>query len=51
MTITNYDCEHTCKGRCKILDIALEREKEAMLLYEKFRDECEYPDVKLMLMK
>ncbi len=42
-------CEHTCKGNCKALDIALTKEKEAILTYAAFRDECNYPDVKAML--
>ena len=49
MTETTYNCEHTCKGQCQALDVALQREKEAILLYGQFRDECEYPDVKAML--
>jgi rubrerythrin len=42
-------CAHTCKGLCTALEIAILREKEAILQYGELRDECNYPDVKAML--
>lgn len=42
-------CAHTCKGLCTALELAAKKEKEAILQYAYFRDECTYPDVKLML--
>lgn len=42
-------CAHTCKGLCTALEIALNQEKQTILQYAYFRDECTYPDVKLML--
>ena len=43
------DCAHTCKGLCTAVEIAVLREKEAILQYDSLRDECSYPDVKAML--
>lgn len=45
----NLQCAHTCKGLCNALEVAMKEEKEAILKYAYFRDECSYPDVKLML--
>lgn len=42
-------CAHTCKGLCTALELATKQEKETILQYAYFRDECTYPDVKLML--
>jgi len=47
--IDDMRCAHTCKGLCKALEVAMKDEKEAILKYAYFRDECSYPDVKLML--
>lgn len=47
--IDNLNCAHTCKGLCNALEVAMKEEKEAILKYAYFRDECSYPDVKLML--
>jgi hypothetical protein len=49
MAITNHECTHSCKGFCNALEIALLREKEAILQYDSLRDECDYPDVKAIL--
>jgi len=49
MAINNHECTHTCKGFCNALEIALLREKEAILQYDSLRDECDYPDVKAFL--
>ncbi len=42
-------CVHGCKEFCTALEIAALREKEAILQYDSLRDECDYPDVKVML--
>lgn len=42
-------CAHTCKGLCNAIELALKQEKEIILQYAYFRDECNYPDVKVML--
>ena len=49
MPKTSVQCAHTCKGLCTALEIALLREKEAILQYDALRDECDYPDVKTIL--
>jgi len=42
-------CAHSCKELCRALELASQREKEAILQYGAFRDECSYPDVKILL--
>ena len=42
-------CAHSCKELCQALELASAREKEAILQYGSFRDECTYPDVKILL--
>jgi len=42
-------CAHTCKGLCTAIEIAILKEKEAILQYDVLRDECTYPDVKPIL--
>ena len=42
-------CAHTCKGLCTAVEIAILREKEAILQYDALRDECTYTDVKSIL--
>ena len=42
-------CAHTCKEYCNALEIASRYEKEAILKYASIRDECSYPDIKVML--
>ena len=49
MSTPTHHCAHTCKGLCTALDRATEAEKKAILQYASFRDECTYPDVKVML--
>lgn len=46
---TDPQCQHTCKGFCTALEIATLREKETILQYDSLRDECSYPDVKVLL--
>ncbi|MBS4027781.1 MAG: hypothetical protein KGZ58_03995 [Ignavibacteriales bacterium] len=49
MTNPQTHCDHNCKGHCNALDIALNHERQAILEYAAFRDECNYPDVRAML--
>jgi rubrerythrin len=42
-------CAHTCKGLCTAIEIAILKEKEAILTYDSLRDECTYPDVRPVL--
>jgi len=43
------ECAHTCKGLCRAIEIAMLREKEAILGYDALREECNYPDVKVII--
>ena len=45
----DIECAHSCKGFCNALEIATLHEKEAILQYDSLRDECNYPDVKVIL--
>jgi hypothetical protein len=49
MITSHTPCTHTCKELCTALEVATLQEKEAILQYATFRDECTYPDVKIML--
>jgi hypothetical protein len=49
MNETKVECHHTCRGNCNAIEIAQQKEKEAILEYAALRDECTYPDVKLVL--
>ena len=49
MNETDVLCRHTCRGRCNAVEIAANQEKEAILHYAALRDECTYPDVKMLL--
>lgn len=42
-------CEHTCKGLCKALDLTIEDETKSIQQLKKFFNECDYPDVKILL--
>lgn len=42
-------CARGCKELCTALELALQQEKTAILQYGTLRDECTYPDVKVML--
>ncbi|RCK77586.1 MAG: hypothetical protein IGBAC_1895 [Ignavibacteriae bacterium] len=42
-------CEHTCKGLCKALELAIEQESKSIQSLKNFFDECDYPDVKILL--
>jgi rubrerythrin len=43
------ECIHSCKGLCSALEIAEHRESEALKEYRKFRETCDYPDVRDLL--
>ncbi len=49
MDIPRTRCARGCKELCTALEIALTQEKQAILQYGELRDECNYPDVKVML--
>ncbi len=49
MKTTHTTCTHSCKETCTALDLASASEKNAILKYGELRDQCTYPDVKLML--
>ncbi|HCA79953.1 MAG TPA: hypothetical protein DEP53_09490 [Bacteroidetes bacterium] len=42
-------CAHACRNTCAMLSEALREESEMVLFYERLRQECNYPDVHLML--
>ena len=43
------ECAHTCRGLCRAIEIAALKEKEAILQYDSLREECNYPDVKVII--
>lgn len=49
MTPDQHYCAQNCNGLCTALELAMKQEKGAILQYGSIRDECTYPDVKLML--
>ncbi|MDP2207180.1 MAG: hypothetical protein Q8K98_00210 [Bacteroidota bacterium] len=42
-------CEHTCKGLCKALDIAIAQEEKSISDLKIFSEACDYPDVEILL--
>lgn len=42
-------CVHSCKGLCNALEVAEHHEREAIKEYRVFHDNCDYPDVRVML--
>ncbi|HTX98412.1 MAG TPA: hypothetical protein VMG09_00190 [Bacteroidota bacterium] len=42
-------CVHSCKGLCAALSLAEQKEEAAIGEYRRFAEECDYPDVKIML--
>ncbi len=42
-------CEHTCKGLCKALDIAIAQEEKSISDLKIFCEACDYPDVEILL--
>lgn len=42
-------CEHTCKGLCKALDIAIDQESQSIKNLRSFLEVCDYPDVRILL--
>ena len=49
MERTEIRCAQTCAGVCSALNAALAQEREAILTYGALRDQCTYPEVKIML--
>ena len=49
MNIPTIECAHNCKEFCTALETAMQREKDAILQYGALRDQCDYPDVKILL--
>ena len=49
MPVKKPECAQTCKSLCTAIESASRGEKEAILLYGQFRDQCTYPDVQIML--
>lgn len=45
----NPPCEHSCKGLCHALDIAEQREAEAIEDYRQYAGVCDYPEVRSIL--
>ena len=42
-------CVHSCKGLCNALEVAEHREREAIKEYKSFAQNCDYPDVRVIL--
>ena len=42
-------CVHSCKGLCNALEVAEHREREAIREYKRFAENCDYPDVRVLL--
>ena len=42
-------CVHSCKGLCNALEVAEHRECEAIKEYKAFAENCDYPDVRVLL--
>jgi len=49
MSTPTIQCAHNCKEFCTALESAMLREKDAILQYGAMRDQCDYPDVKILL--
>ncbi len=49
MKTPTIECAHNCKEFCTALETAMQREKDAILQYGALRDQCDYPDVKILL--
>ena len=49
--MTNMDklCPRTCRETCTAIETALQAERQQILRYSDLRDQCVYPDVKVML--
>lgn len=42
-------CDQTCKGICTSLDAAAASETKAIVVYERLREQCTFPDIREML--
>ncbi len=49
MNSPNIQCAHSCKEFCTALESAMQKEKDTILHYGALRDQCDYPDIKIML--
>lgn len=44
-------CVHSCKGLCNALQVAERREQEAIKEYRDYAAQCDYPEVKDLLLE
>ena len=44
-------CVHSCKGLCNALEVAEHHEQEAIKEYRQFMKDCDYPDVREILVE
>lgn len=42
-------CPRTCRDVCTAIENALVHERQSILRYSELRDQCVYPDIKVML--
>jgi rubrerythrin len=49
MATNAITCQQTCRGICTSLEAATVSEQKAIGLYETLRDQCTYPEVRIML--
>lgn len=49
MTPNDKLCPRTCRETCTAIDSALQAERQQILRYGDLRDQCAYPDVRVML--
>jgi rubrerythrin len=42
-------CVHSCKGLCAALEMAEHLEQAAIGEYRRFADDCDYPEVRIVL--
>ena len=49
MSSDSIHCDQTCKGICTSLEAASASELNAIGIYTTLRDQCTYPEIKVML--
>ncbi len=49
MTRNDKLCPRTCRETCTAIDSALQAERQQFIRYGELRDQCVYPDVRVML--
>ena len=49
MIKAQIQCSRSCREICTAIELATVNEKNAILQYATLRDQCTYPDVKIML--